>query len=70
MSNNQPDVELFEVDADPPPADVQQRGGDDKELLIPNLPESEKRNEIPTELPSDNIEFVKDLPGREDLDEG
>ena len=63
MSTYLPDVELFEVDADPPPEDDQQHQGDLRELIIPD---SSKRNEIPTELPPDNQDFIKDLPGRVD----
>jgi len=56
MSNNQPDVQDFEVDADPPADDEKQRSGDP----------GPGRAEIPTELPPDNDVFTSDLPGRLD----
>jgi hypothetical protein len=51
-----PPVESYEVDAEPPADDEQQRRGD------PNP----GREEIPTDLPPDNYDFVRDLPGRVD----
>jgi hypothetical protein len=67
MSNNLPDVELFEVDADEPADDAQQHFGETLELIVPDAP---KRNEIPTDLPADNSDFtdIDKLPGRLDED--
>jgi hypothetical protein len=60
MSNTQaelPPVEAYEVDAEPPADDEQQRRGDP----------DPGRDEIPTELPPDNEDFLTDFPDPEQM---